>query len=50
MYMLLPAVTRTTDFIDNSRPCDHIRRLCETGHNTPKFVTYILNQAAIDNL
>ena len=31
--------TRTNDFIDNSRPCDHIRKLCGSGHNTPKFVT-----------
>ena len=31
--------TRTNDFIDNSRPCDHIRKLCGSSHNTPKFVT-----------
>ena len=29
----------TNSFIDNSRPCDHIRILCGSGHNTPKFVT-----------
>ena len=33
--------TRTNDFIDNSRPCDHNRKLCESSHITPKFVTYI---------
>ena len=33
--------TRTNDFIDNSRPCDPIRKLCGSSHNTPKFVTYI---------
>ena len=26
---------RTNDFIDNSRPCDHKRKLCESGHITP---------------
>ena len=31
--------TRTNDFIDNSRPCDHNRKLCESSHITPKFVT-----------
>ena len=31
--------TRTNDFIDNSRPCDHNRKLCGSGHITPKFVT-----------
>ena len=33
--------TRTNDFIDNSRPCDHNRKLCGSSHITPKFVTYI---------
>ena len=33
--------TRTNDFIDNCRPCDHIRKLCGSSHNTPKFVTQI---------
>ena len=33
--------TRTNDFIDNSRPCDHIRKLCGSSHNTPKFVTSV---------
>ena len=33
--------TRTNDFIDNSRPCDHNRKLCGSSHNTPKFVTQI---------
>ena len=32
--------TRTNSFIDNSRPCDHIRNLCGSSHNTPKFVTH----------
>ena len=32
--------TRTDDFIDNSRPCDHNRKLCGSSHITPKFVTY----------
>ena len=31
--------TRTNDFIDNSRPCDHNRKLCGSSHITPKFVT-----------
>ena len=31
--------TRTNDVIDNSRPCDHNRKLCESSHITPKFVT-----------
>ena len=31
--------TRTNDFIDNSRLCDHIRKLCGSSHSTPKFVT-----------
>ena len=26
---------RTNDFIDNSRPCDHKRKLCESSHITP---------------
>ena len=34
--------TRTNDFIDNSRPCDHIRKLCGSSHITPKFVTVLL--------
>ena len=33
--------TRTNDFIDNSRPCDHNRKLCESSHITHKFVTYL---------
>ena len=32
--------TRTNDFIDNSRPCNHNRKLCESSHITPKFVTH----------
>ena len=35
--------TRTNDFIDNSRPCDHNRKLCESSHITPKFVTLVFN-------
>ena len=35
--------TRTNDFIDNSRPCDHNRKLCGSSHITPKFVTISLN-------
>ena len=31
--------TRTNDFIDNSRPCDHNRKLCGSSHITPKFAT-----------
>ena len=31
--------TRTNDVIDNSRPCDRIRKLCGSSHITPKFVT-----------
>ena len=34
--------TRTNDFIDNSRPCDHNRKLCGSSHITPKFVTYAI--------
>ena len=34
--------TRTNDFIDNSRPCDHNRKLCGSSHITPKFVTYVI--------
>ena len=34
--------TRTNDFIDNSRPCDHNRKLCESSHITPKFVTIVM--------
>ena len=34
--------TRTNDFIDNSRPCDHNRKLCGSSHITPKFVTYVM--------
>ena len=33
--------TRTNDFIDNSRPCDHNRKLCGSSHITPKFVTQL---------
>ena len=33
--------TRTNDVIDNSRPCDCIRKLCGSSHITPKFVTHI---------
>ena len=36
---------RTNDFIDNSRPCDHNRKLCESSHITPKFVIQIQNLA-----
>ena len=32
----------TNDFIDNSRPCDHNRKLCGSSHITPKFVTLVL--------
>ena len=45
--------TRTNDFIDNSRPCDHYKKLCESSHITPKFVTYLSitkpYQATLDN-
>ena len=34
--------TRTNDFIDNSRPCDHNRKLCGSSHITPKFVTQLI--------
>ena len=34
---------RTNDFIDNSRPCDHNRKLCGSSHITPKFVTTTIN-------
>ena len=37
--------TRTNDFIDNSRPCDHIRKLCGSSHNTPKFVLLVSSLA-----
>ena len=30
---------RTNDFIDNSQPCDHKRKLCESAILPPKFVT-----------
>ena len=33
--------TRTNDVIDNSRPCDRIRKLCGSSHITPKFVTHV---------
>ena len=33
--------TRTNDVIDNSRPCDRIRKLCGSSHITPKFVTLV---------
>ena len=38
---------RTNDFIDNSRPCDHIRKLCGSSHNTPKFVTHLLERQGV---
>ena len=41
-YYAAAGSTRTNDFIDNSRPCDHNRKLCESSHITPKFVTVIV--------
>ena len=41
--------TRTNDFIDNSRPCDHNRKLRGSSHITPKFVTLVVVCECVSN-